>query len=509
MTNRSRLFACLLFLCACAVGATAHAGEATVPDTVGLSLDEARSALEKAGFAVKVKLAPGRTVGQVFSQEPGGLCKRDTGATIELTVGGPTPKPGIKREPTPREDPTPRTDDLGAPPAGAGAGAVPALPRGTDTPSREPDPVPETPSRPDTAPAPGSTTLVYKGKAIPPGSLANTNGPELPNVLNMPVRQAQRALRRWNVKVEQTLAMPELVGKVVNQVPFATSKLATSESVTIIVAIDKSAPNQVFVRQAEGKAWLRAAAQLEEMGLTVDPRSVASSAADRGKVVMQSPQAGSLATRGSSITLLVGRGPGSYSADVVGDAPSVSTPVETPPLEQPPTKDRPRVDPGPIDDGPPAGAGAPPIEPGSDAPSRDEPSKTRPPTELLPAELSPVETPPVETPPVQTPPVEAPPAKAKVTLPAPSLKGPPDSESYPYKYGADFSWSTIEGASSYEFELQEEQKSGSWTPIGSEMVNAPNHRPTKIKRGRYRWRVRALSGENKGAWSGFRRLYMY
>jgi hypothetical protein len=41
------------------------------------------------------------------------------------------------------------------------------------------------------------------------------------------------------------------------------------------------------------------------------------------------------------------------------------------------------------------------------------------------------------------------------------------------------------------------------------MVSGPTHRPAKVKRGRYRWRVRALRGEDKGRWSDFRKLYMY
>ena len=35
------------------------------------------------------------------------------------------------------------------------------------------------------------------------------------------------------------------------------------------------------------------------------------------------------------------------------------------------------------------------------------------------------------------------------------------------------------------------------------------YRPKTLKRGRYRWRVRATVGTSKGEWSGWNRLYMY
>ena len=82
-------------------------------------------------------------------------------------------------------------------------------------------------------------------------------------------------------------------------------------------------------------------------------------------------------------------------------------------------------------------------------------------------------------------------------------------ESYPYRFGADFSWTAVEGASAYEWELQEELPSGAWQKVTSRMVSGTKLRPDGLERGRYRWRVRAVHQATKGEWSEHRRLYMY
>ena len=68
---------------------------------------------------------------------------------------------------------------------------------------------------------------------------------------------------------------------------------------------------------------------------------------------------------------------------------------------------------------------------------------------------------PVDTP--EPPPVDVPePVKPVIVLPKPTLRSPPKGESYPRAYGATFEWSPIRGATTYEWELQEEQPSGAW-----------------------------------------------
>ncbi|MDJ0522067.1 MAG: PASTA domain-containing protein [Planctomycetota bacterium] len=477
---------CLSALCAFALAAAfalpAYAGEETVPDVCGMQADAAKSLLEQAGFTVRMEYAQGKKIGFVFSQSPGGFSTLDTSKPVTLRVGGPTPKPSV-------DTPKPPSDDL--PPAGAGTMPIepgadaPTQPAPTQPAPTEPAPSQPAPAQPTT---PAAGALVWNGKAIPEGFLPEGNGPEVPSVLGQTVAQARQALRGWNVRVEQTLAVPQLVGKIVNQWPPAGSNVAAGDTLTIVTAVaERPSVQHRYVPQVEGRDWFDSIQNIEKGGFVPEPVSVASSAANRGRVVAQSPQPGTLELGGQIVRIFVGRGPGAYSAD----APTQPAPMQPSPTQPAPAQ--------PSDDLPPAGAGTMPIEPGA-----DEPRPARPPVE--PAPTQPAPTQPAPTPPQ---PVEPKP-EPKPMLGAPSLSEPPAGESYPFKYGADFRWTAVGGAASYELELQEELPSGAWQTKSTTTVTGPRHRPAKIERGRYRWRVRGVTSEGeKGRWSEYRRLYMY
>ena len=104
-------FACAVVF---AVGAPAALAEdATVPDVVGLPLDQAQALLEQAGFAATVERVQGKTIGLVYSQDPGGFSTRAKGSTVRLVVGAGQ---GAARAP-PAPAARPRAE--GDPPAGA------------------------------------------------------------------------------------------------------------------------------------------------------------------------------------------------------------------------------------------------------------------------------------------------------------------------------------------------------------------------------------------------------
>ncbi len=428
----------------------------TVPDVVGLSVDEATSLLEQAGFKAAVNRVPGATIGQVISQKPGGLCERNAGETITLTVVGATPKtqPGA----TP-PDPIPtKPSDAGpdGPPTGPGSDPLGNPPGGAPT---DPMPADPNPSGP-TSSAPGAAPPTGALGALPRGRLPNNTGPAIPSVLGQPTRQAQAALRRWKVSVEYTLGVPTLIGKVVNQRPHSGTQLAAGEAVILVVALGETpSADHRSVPQMEGSEWNNAVKAAQNWGFTCDVYRVPSSEGDRGMVVQQTPLPGSLAVSGTQVRLLVGEGSGGATPAPAGPAP---------------------VDPGPMD-APPAG------------PPPTDPTPVNPPTPV----------------PSNPPPSDPAPAGPAVNLGTPGLQSPPAGESYPYRYGATFTWTSVSGASQYEWELQEELPSGAWQKVETLMVNGARYRPDKLERGRYRWRVRAVKNGGKGAWSMFRRLYMY
>ncbi len=503
MTNRKLLATLCTIVLACVFATPARAGEATVPDVVGLSLDQAQGLLQQAGFRSDIVRVSGTPVGVVVSQEPGGLATRDTSGAITLRVGGPTPKPGMS-------GPAPTQPDPMLPPAGAGTAPIqpsadaPAQPRPTQPAPGQPAP---------TQPAGKGSAFAFNGRAIPPGRLPGGSGSEVPSVLGQNVQQARASLRGWNVVVERTLGVQALTGKVVNQWPHAGETMPRGATLTIVVAVtERPSLEHLYVPQAERRDWREAIASVSRARLVPQPVSVPSSEAMRGKVVAQTPQPGSLSLAGHTVRLFIGRGPGAYSADVgtASPAPTQPQPAPTQPAPDQPAPDEPAPDrptptqPAPTDPDemlPPAGTGAAPIQPGADAPTQPTPTQPRP-TEPTPTQPDR---------PAPTQPESALPKPPRATLGAPSLRTPPAGESYPYKYGADFSWTAVSSAAGYEVELQEELPSGNaWQTTSTTAVTEARHRPAKLERGRYRWRVRAIGKDgSKGRWSDYRRLYMY
>jgi len=480
MTRQSLLLAAILVAGVLFAG-PAYAGEEMVPDVVGLRVEEAKALMDEAGFTARVQNVPGKRIGIVLSQDPGGMATRDTATPVTLRVVGPTPKPGPGPTPPADDGPPaglPRTD---GPPAGAGTSPM--------------DQPPTSVGKADRDPVGGAHGYVWNGVPVPAEPMVDTNGPNLPGVLGQTARQAQRALNRYRVRVEQTSAMPELVGQVLNQWPFAGSRLALGEEVTIVVGVAR-APSRSHrgVPQVQDRPWREAGRTVETAGFKVEFSAVQSPDAKQGQILSQSPLPGSLLARGQTMRLRIGCGTGAY---VPGEAGREPDPAPRDPVPRDPAP----KDPAPKDpaaaDGPPAGPGTSPIE--------------MPPTATPPADTPPAGAPPVDTPPADAPPKDPggkSPGKTP-TLSAPALRTPPAGESYPHKYGADFTWTAIAGATGYELELQEELPSGAWKTLHTHKLGTTRFRPAKLERGRYRWRVRAVGDGSEGGWSEYRRLYMY
>ncbi len=312
--------------------------------------------------------------------------------------------------------------------------------------------LPPTGEPPSVEPGPGPAAGTSDDTPLtryPPENVPSTNGPEIPPVLGQKRDAALRALGRWKVREELTLSTAELVGNVINMEPMPGRRLAEGETVTLVVAVaEPPTTDHRSVPNVTNTTPSAAMQRLRAAGFKPVMRSIESKAAKRGTVVSQLPFPGSLAREGAEVRVRVGRGDGSSPAPA-----------------------NPPVNPGPSD---------PPANPGP-------------------------ENPPTNPGPVD-PPVNPAPA---VSLGKVKLRAPPAGESYPRAYGATFEWSKVGGATNYEWELQEERPSGAWERVQTEIVEGERYRPAQLKRGRFRWRVRALAGDSKGAWSDFFRLYMY
>ncbi len=523
-----------------------------VPDVVGLRLDQAKALLEQGGYDATLEFDAARPAGIVFGQVPGGLASRPKGTRVTLSVGGTAPAPGpdlppagtAPRDPMPADPapadprpvapstPAPGGDDLGTPPGGE----LPADPLDLgDPPTGTPDkpapvnPVPTlpadpTPTVPEPGPRPGVTPAPGPAVAVDPqldglpfAPRLDRRGPEIPDVLGQTRAAARGVLSEWRIREELTLSVPSLVGTVINQWPMPGMPLAPGEEVTVQVAVAQSPSiRHRSIPVTIGKSIGDAQQALRRFGFVGEFRRVRSRPSRYGMGVWQQPMAGSLALEGELVVVHFGVGDG--TTPVLPPADPTTTepgPLPTDPLPTTPVAPR---DPTPTDpDAPPAGMPAlPPLEgplPGTppkppvDLPPVDMPPTGPGPKDPVPRDPAPRDPAPRD--PAPKDPIPQDPPEMRSPLARPTLISPPAGESYPRAYGATFEWSKVTGATAYEWELEEEQPSGAWRKVDKAAVKATRHRPNTTKRGRYRWRVRATSGQRTSDWSGWFRLYMY
>jgi beta-lactam-binding protein with PASTA domain len=490
----------------------------TVADVVGLPEAKATDMLKGMGFTSNAQYDEGKPAGIVFSQDPGGLADRPAGTSVTIRVGGkapeapkppptpppaPTPAPAPKppaeqplpEPPTPPVEPKPEPAPTPEPPAptpeppaptpeppapapeppAPGPTPAPTPPAGapSDLPPAGVTPVPTGPvplptAPADTPPAGETPPAIAPTPSAPvgakPEALPNREGPELPNTIQAPEAQAQRSLRGWHVNVEYTLASPQLVGRVVNQIPYPGEHLAQGETVTVVVGIAQLPSLDYYVvPMVEGGTMDRAQKELARIGFKPSWRAVPSSPDKRGIVISQNPLPGSVAEKGSDVIVRLGTGGGAT-------APMPPAPAPT-----------------------------------------EEPKPAEPAAQPTPP--SPTEQPPTPEPPIQQPgpaPTDQPPAPPapKVQLGTPSPIAPSEGSTFPRNYGATFRWSAVNGAAKYEWALQEEQ-AGQWKDSASQVVTETRYRPDHVATGRYRWHVRALADGVEGGWSDWFRLYIY
>jgi beta-lactam-binding protein with PASTA domain len=472
----------------------------TVPDVVGLRLDEARAMVGRAGFSVRADYEASQPAGLVFSQQPGGLADRPRGTGVTLRVGGEAPPEPAPQPPpaAPEPAPTPsRSPDLppleGPPPSGTGpATDWPLPPPSVATPGGT------APARAAPTPAPSASgpALDPLTASATPEELPNRVGPPLPNVLRRTEAEARAALSAWALDVEVTLSMPELVGRVVNQAPTPGDPLAHGERVTVVVGL-ASLPSidHHVVPVAEGLPVAEAKARIEREGFRAVLRSLPSPPELSGRVIHQSPLPVSLGVKGSDVVLRVGRG--GHAGGVPATGPIRTPPVVPPDLGAPPAGTHPETPPQPVPGTPFPPAPGTPIPLTPPAPG---PGPTVPP--------GPTPMPPGPAPQPGTP---VPPGTPKPGTPQPI--GPAEGSTFPRAYGATFQWTSVPGAGHYEWELQEEQTGSTWRTVATTVVKETRHRPPRMERGRFRWRVRAITDAGgasaPGEWSPFFRLWLY
>ncbi|MDL9936643.1 Stk1 family PASTA domain-containing Ser/Thr kinase [Gordonia sp. ABSL1-1] len=272
------------------------ARQVAVPTVTGQSEQDAQSALEKAGFSVKVIAEPSLTVeqGRATHTTPGGdnVTAAD-GSEITLYVSSGPPKVKIP-------DIRGKTE----------AEAVAELDRlgFTNHKVTQVDSTTELKDRVvETAPMIGVEAPVNGVVEIRIGS-----GPRLvtiPNLVGLTEDQARVQLDQIKLKVSTTAVDSDLpAGQVVRSTP--TDGAQAEEGSTVELAISRG--NMFVMPNLRGLTPAQAATELESAGwqrstLTRTTRNVGLGSPDDGKVIGQQPSAGSKVRKNGSITIVVGQ----------------------------------------------------------------------------------------------------------------------------------------------------------------------------------------------------------
>jgi serine/threonine-protein kinase len=288
----------LLFLVARALGGSDNddpaAGEVTVPRVIDMPQAEAEAALDRAGLVPEVKMAAHDTVavGIVFDQDPDPEASVEEGDTVTISVSS---GPGSVQIP----DVKGQTVDA-ATTALTELGLVPS-PVEVDSDEVEEGLVVDTNPPAGATAAPGDTIEIRVS--------AGSNTVAVPDVTNQPEGQARSALEGagFTVNVTQEASDSVAEGNVIRTDPAAGSEVAPDSAVTMVVSTGPAVEN-TNVPNVQGLSEDRARNQLESAGFEV---VVSEDTVDQqnqdGRVISQSPAAGSQAQVGSEVNIVIGR----------------------------------------------------------------------------------------------------------------------------------------------------------------------------------------------------------
>ncbi len=273
-----RLLPAALFAVVLASTTTAHAD--AVPDVTGLSLAEAESLLQGAGFTARVEYDAQRPTGVVARQDPTGFANRPRGSVVRLVVGGAPPSGSAPTVPPPAAPSNPTAPPEPTPPAGG-------------------------------FPSPGPVATIQRA----------------PTLIGLTMDEARRLIGSTPLKYERTLGVPELDGRIVSQWPVPGDRVLEGGSITLVIGV-KEMPSvrHAIVPDVTGLDRRAAENVLREAGF-----GARSARPYSGRVVIHHPLPESLAILGSVVELEVDPAPGEQHAGSSSAAsPSIPTPVPAP-----------------------------------------------------------------------------------------------------------------------------------------------------------------------------------
>jgi beta-lactam-binding protein with PASTA domain len=332
--------------------------------------------------------------------------------------------------------------------------------------------------------APASYVVLSVGRR-PRSALLEAGVPELVGTSEIDARAAL-AEAGLEVSTHDKLAPGSEEGRVLAQDPAPATRLARGRAVTITVGRTLLLP--VRVPEVLGLPADAAEKAARDAGFAVERGTGLSLAGSVGKVIAQTPPAGTTATRGSVVRLTIGT--------------TTFTPVRGP------------AEAAPVSPSPEGGALVPSFL-GLDVPPARESAEGRGFRVILvedpgaPAGKIVAQTPRPGTTLAEGGTVTLTVGRA-AALSRVQLLEPGSGTAVPKKFGVTFRWSPVEGAEDYQFQILV-WKDDTWVVADNDTLKSVEKRPSRVKSGTYQWHVRARRKDGKvvGDWSEWRRLTIY
>jgi len=272
------------------LGDSGSKGTASVPNVIGQSYDAAKANLEKAGFKVTRDDAASDTVplGQVIAQKPDAGTTINKGGTVTLSVSsgpGDTAVPNVVGQSS--ENATTLLTTAGF--------KVAKLEQPSD----------QVPANIVVSSDPAAGAKSQKGSTVTITVSTGAQKVAVPNVVGQDQATAANTLGQagFSTKVFSQASDTVPSGKVIKTDPGAGTELAKGSTVNVTVS---SGPAKVNVPNVVGSTQAAATATLTAAGFTVTVNTQATTPANAGNVLSQSPGAGTAADKGSAVTITVG-----------------------------------------------------------------------------------------------------------------------------------------------------------------------------------------------------------
>jgi serine/threonine protein kinase len=267
--------------------------QTNVPNVVLEGLSTAQTNIQNAGFQVSVLYRPDKhRSGIVIDQSPLGGSKADKGSTVQLTVSqgpGNGSVPAVQGLQLAVAEANIRRAKL----------KVGRIVQQSSTDYAAGEVI-------DTSPAAGITTSVGTEVVITVSS-----GPAkvpIPDVVGQSQSSAKATLRAAgfnNVTTNDQVSTSATVGNVISMTPSSGTKVVTSTAITLTIA--KAQP-KVSVPAVKGKTGTAAESALTGAGFTVvETIQTVTKPAKNGIVLKQTPGAGKSASKGTTVTIVIGQ----------------------------------------------------------------------------------------------------------------------------------------------------------------------------------------------------------